>query len=65
MVTSAAATSRAARAAKVVLSAAGHNLRIVLDWLTMLLRLILIALWRVAPRPKGDRIGFLTDNQLV
>jgi hypothetical protein len=25
----------------------GHNLRIVLDWLRMLLRLILIALWRL------------------
>jgi IS5 family transposase len=33
-------------AANVVLSAVGHNLRIVLDWLRMLLRLILIALWR-------------------
>ena len=34
-------------AANVVLSAVGHNLRIVLDWLGMLLRLILIALWRL------------------
>ena len=34
-------------AANVVLSAVGHNLRIVLDWLRMLLRLILIALWRL------------------
>jgi IS5 family transposase len=31
-------------AANVVLSAVGHNLRIVLAWLRMLLRLILIAL---------------------
>ena len=34
-------------AANVVLSAVGHDLRIVLDWLRMLLRLILIALWRL------------------
>ena len=34
-------------AANVVLSAVGHNLRMVLDWLGMLLRLILIALWRL------------------
>jgi IS5 family transposase len=36
-------------ATNVVLSAVGHNLRIVLDWLRMLLRLILIALWRLLP----------------
>jgi len=34
-------------AANVVLSAVGHNLRLVLAWLKMLLRLILIALWTV------------------
>jgi IS5 family transposase len=34
-------------AANVVLSAAGHNLRLVLAWLRMLLRLILIAFWRL------------------
>ena len=34
-------------AANVVLSAVGHTLRIVLDWLRMLLRLILIALRRL------------------
>jgi transposase, IS5 family len=34
-------------AANIVLSAVGHNLRIVLDWLRMLLRLILIALRRL------------------
>lgn len=34
-------------AANVVLSAVGHNLRIVLDWLRMLLRLILIARLRL------------------
>jgi len=33
--------------AAIVLSAVGHNLRIVLDWLRMLLRLILIALRRL------------------
>ena len=49
-------------AANVVLSAVGHNLRIVLDWLRMLLRLILIALWRLLAVQKGDQIGFLTDD---
>jgi IS5 family transposase len=33
-------------AANVVLTAVGHNLRLVLTWLRLLLRLILIALWR-------------------
>lgn len=37
---------RDADAANVVLSAVGHNLRLVLAWLRMLLHLILIALWR-------------------
>jgi transposase, IS5 family len=33
-------------AANVILSAVGHNLRLVLAWLRILLRLILITLWR-------------------
>ena len=33
-------------AANVILSAVGHNLRLVLAWLRILLRLILLALWR-------------------
>jgi transposase, IS5 family len=33
-------------AANVVLTAAGYNLRLVLAWLSSLLRLILLALWR-------------------
>jgi hypothetical protein len=33
-------------AANVVLSAVGHNLRLVLAWQRILLRLILLALWR-------------------
>jgi len=38
-------------AANVILSAVGHNLRIVLAWLRMLLRLILIALRRLLAVP--------------
>jgi IS5 family transposase len=33
-------------AANVILSAVGHNLRLILAWLRILLRLILITLWR-------------------
>ena len=33
-------------AANAILTAVGHNLRLVLAWLRILLRLILIALWR-------------------
>jgi IS5 family transposase len=36
-------------AANLVLSAVGHNLRLILAWLRMLLHLILIALWRLLP----------------
>jgi IS5 family transposase len=42
-------------AANVILSAAGHNLRLVLAWLRILLRLIVIAPWPaslVSPAPK-------------
>ncbi|KLK91854.1 hypothetical protein AA309_17880 [Microvirga vignae] len=34
-------------AGNIVLSAVGHNLRLALAWLRMLLRLIPIALWRL------------------
>ena len=33
-------------AANAILTAVGHNLRLVLAWLRILLRLILVALWR-------------------
>jgi IS5 family transposase len=40
-------------AANAILTAVGHNLRLVLAWLRILLRLILIALWhRLAIHPK-------------
>jgi IS5 family transposase len=32
--------------ANAILTAVGHNLRLVLAWLRILLRLILVALWR-------------------
>jgi transposase, IS5 family len=48
-------------AANVVLSAVGHNLRLVLAWLRILLRLTLLALWR-AFAGACDQIGFLTDD---
>jgi IS5 family transposase len=38
-------------AANVILSAVGHNLRLVLAWLRILLRLILITLWRALAVP--------------
>ena len=34
-------------AAKVILTSVGYNLRLVLAWMRMLLRLILITLWRL------------------
>lgn len=38
-------------ATNVILTAVGHNLRLVLAWLRLLLRLILIALWRLLAVP--------------
>ena len=38
-------------AANAILTAVGHNLRLVLAWLKILLRLILKALWRALAAP--------------
>ena len=44
-------------------TAVGHNLRLVLAWLRMLLRLILIALMRLLP--PHAQMGFLTDDYIA
>jgi IS5 family transposase len=49
-------------AANIVLSAVGHNLRRVLAWLKILLRLLSIALARLFTIPHGAQFVFLTVN---
>jgi len=52
---------RAGDAANVILSAVGYNLRLVLAWLTMILRVVLLALPQiVAMQPALP--GFLTGD---
>ena len=53
---------RAGDAANAVLTAVGHNLRLVLAWLRILLRLLSIALARLFTIPHGAQFVFLTVN---
>jgi transposase, IS5 family len=46
--------------ANVILTAVGHNLRLVLAWLRALCRLIVLA--RLQAYPVSTQIGFLTDD---
>jgi IS5 family transposase len=56
---------RAGDAANAILSAVGHNLRLVLAWLRLLSRLFLLALLQGAlPQPTAQR-GFLTGDHLL
>ena len=49
-------------AANVILTAVGHNLRLVLAWLRDLLRLILMRAPTRLRHPASAQIGFLTDD---
>ena len=49
--------------ANVILTAVGHNLRLVLAWLSSLLRLILLAM-RSHQRRARAQMGFLTDDSI-
>ena len=51
-------------AANVILTAVGHNLRLVLAWLRALCRLIVLALAAGFRNPVSIQIGFLTDDEI-
>ena len=49
-------------AANAILTAVGHNLRFVLAWLKILLRLIAFALWRASADHPALKLSFLTHD---